>query len=72
MDTLTSAGAQALARLIEAYWQAKGYAGIVTRVDAIPRTRGTHETLYGVRSNIGPQGYSPVEPVIVLREHIAA
>lgn len=54
LDLFSSYGAGRLAKHIEDYWRARGYAGIVAERYEI----GVGEA-WGVRSNIGPNGYPP-------------
>lgn len=49
-DTLSKAGAQALALRIERFWHAKGHPGVTTRIE--PVEVGGPLILYGVRSNL--------------------
>lgn len=55
IDYFTSYGAGVLASQIEAYWRGLGFAGIHVERYVLP---GTEDT-YGLRSNIGPDGYPP-------------
>jgi hypothetical protein len=63
-NTLSEAGAKRLARKIEDYWRARGYAGIKTKiadhiVDGALLEPGERRTIYFVRSNIGALGFPP-------------
>jgi hypothetical protein len=63
-NTLTAAGARRLAHKIEDYWQARGYAGVKTKivdhiVDNALLEPGERRTIYFVRSNIGLLGFPP-------------
>lgn len=58
-DYYTRYGAGILVSTIEAYWKARGFAGIRAERFAIP---GTVE-LFGVKSNIGLMGLPPRAPV---------
>lgn len=64
-DLLTSSGAGVLAKAIETHWRERGFAGIVAERYLIDGSREN----YGVRSNIGPDGYPPrVEVVGLVRK----
>lgn len=49
-DTLSKAGAEALALRIERFWHTKGHLVVKTRIE--PIDIGGPVTLYGVRSNL--------------------
>lgn len=54
-DRYTAAGAKYLANMIESYWTQRGYPRIAATTYPIPNEPG----LYGVRTNIGPNGFPP-------------
>jgi len=59
-DLLTQSGAGILAKAIETYWRGRGFNGIVAeryRLDGF-------FSAYGVRSNIGPDGFPPRTAVV--------
>lgn len=58
----TAHGASALAERIEAYWIKRGYPGIVAERFEIP---GSFPKKYGVRSNIGQNGFPPSGPAVI-------
>lgn len=54
MDYFSKHGAAVLASRIESYWRARGFAGIVAE-----RYRLDFPGFWGVRSNIGHDGFPP-------------
>lgn len=55
LDLFSSFGAGVLARFIEAHWKARGFAGIKAKRYEL---HGMSQ-VFGVSSNIGPNGYPP-------------
>lgn len=56
-DSLTLEGARILALRIEDYWRTRGYFAIEARIE---HDGWRHKKpFFGVRSNIGPDGYPP-------------
>lgn len=64
-DYSTFIGARMLAHQIEDYWRCRGFVGIKTQVIDEGARQNTHtcggHIVWGVRSNIGPDGYPPRE-----------
>lgn len=58
LDLLSSRGSEILRRHIEAYWHARGYAGIFAERYDIAKDG----IAFGVRSNIGQNGFPPRKP----------
>jgi hypothetical protein len=61
-NTMTLSGATRLAKRIEQFWLDRGYAGIETTTGAEMGPKGKNgdqQSIYSVRSNIGPTGYPP-------------
>ena len=56
-DACCEGGAEKIAADIEAYWRRRGYPGIRVRIMA-ERDKKSN-LIYGVRSNIGPNGFPP-------------
>jgi hypothetical protein len=59
-DTLTQAGAATLAKRIENFWLARGFAGIECRLEQqVTEINGKSYATFWVRSNLNEYGYPP-------------
>lgn len=58
----TEAGASVLAERIKAHWTLRGYPAITAERIEIP---GCHPKKFGVKSNIGPNGFPPSGPAVI-------
>lgn len=63
LEPCSEAGAKRLAARIKDYWIARGFRGITTSTVAMKvspqKLRDGGNVVYGVVSNIGPNGYPP-------------